>query len=473
MLQIFILLSQYLFIFYIAFFLLQGFLISLKEENIYKDVNIPFALSNQRVMIILFHITAFIILTTYKADSFINVDMLVIGFLSLAFIAIGNIVATNLYKGSNPLIWNGIFFLLDIGLVMLLRLNPDLAQKQFMWYVIGYVVALICPLVLSILPTLYYFKPLYIVLSLGLILCTLIFGISSGGATNWIEIYGIGFQPSELVKLLFVFYLASALCHKPTMRELIAPTILSGVVVILLVLQTDLGSALIFFMTYMVVLYIATSNSLLFIGGMGLASLASVIAYQLFSHVQTRVITWRNPWQDISGGGYQITQSLFAIATWGVLGSGLTKGYSSNIPVVERDFIFSAICEEFGVLFAICVILIFLMLFLRGAKIALQAKSRFLSLLSAGLTALLAFQTFLIIGGVTKFIPLTGVTLPFVSYGGTSIVISFIIISTLQWVAIKNSKYPVPFVEETDTDEYIDKKSRNTAKSRKNGRRAR
>ena len=448
MLQIFILLSRYLFLFYIGFFLLQGFLIALKEEDILPNVHIPFALSNQRVMIILFHITAFIILSFYETDSFINTTTLGIGIITLIFITLGNLITYNIYKGSSHTIWNGIFFLMDIGLVILLRLNPNLAQKQLVWYFIGYVIAMFLPIILALMPRLDYFKHLYIISAITLLISTLLFGVKEGGAVNWIKIHGIMFQPSEIVKLLFVFYLASALSAKPKFNQLIVPTVLSGIIVLCLVFQTDLGSALIFFMTFMVVIYIATSSNIIFISGMGLASLASIIAYRLFSHVRVRVTTWQNPWADISSGGYQITQSLFAIATWGIMGSGLTRGYSKNIPVVERDFIFAAICEEFGVLFAIGLILIFIMIFLGGAKIALQCKSRFLSLLSAGLTALLAFQGFLIIGGVTKFIPLTGVTLPFVSYGGTSIVMSFVTISILQWIACKNSKYPIPLVPE-------------------------
>ena len=204
----------------------------------------------------------------------------------------------------------------------------------------------------------------------------------------------------------------------------------------LLVLQKDLGSALIFFMTYMVMLYIATSNEFLFFLGMGAASVAAMGAYKLFSHVQVRVAAWRNPWADIDAGGYQIVSSLFAITTWGLFGSGLTKGMPKSIPVVESDMIFSAICEEFGVIFGAGVIGIFIMLLYRGVRIALDCNRRYYSILAAGVTTLISFQAFVILGGVMKLIPLTGVTLPFVSYGGSSVLVSLMMIGLLQWVCV-------------------------------------
>ena len=274
-----------------------------------------------------------------------------------------------------------------------------------------------------------------------MLIFTLVFGSVSGGSKNWISIGSFGFQPSEIVKLLYVFYLASALSKRPDFHDVIAPTVISGLVVIFLVVQKDLGSALIFVMTYLIVLFIATSNYLYLISGIGAVSLASVIAYKLFSHIQVRVEAWQNPWSDVAGKGYQIAQSLFAICTWGITGIGLTRGYATSIPVVERDFIFAAICEEFGSIFAIGLLAIFILILLEGARGALENRSRFLTLLCAGFTALLAFQTFLIIGGVTKFIPLTGVTLPFISYGGTSIVITYIIIGIIQWIISRNGEY--------------------------------
>jgi cell division protein FtsW (lipid II flippase) len=280
---------------------------------------------------------------------------------------------------------------------------------------------------------------------------TLIIGSSEYGAKSWIKLGSIAFQPSELVKILFVLYLSSALAQKPRFKQLIVPAICSGVIILFFVAETDMGSALIFVMTFLCVLFIATGNYLYFGGGLGAVALASTIAYKMFSHIRVRVQIWQNPWDDVANSGYQIAQSLFAICTWGVMGIGFTKGYAKSIPVVEKDFIFAAICEEFGVIFAIGLILVFVMIFLEGARAALENHSRFLSLLAAGFTALIAFQSFVIIGGVIKMIPLTGVTLPFISYGGTSIVTSYVIITFIQWITQKNTNY--------ETDRKAEKKS--------------
>ncbi len=438
MLNIFIILSKYLFVFYIVFFLVEGWFINLaKEEK--SHINVAFALSNQRLMIILFHITAFIILNFSLPDSAVTV--FTGGIFSLIFIVVGNLLACRVYSDSSQLMWNGVFFLADVGLVMLYRLDASLAQKQLIWFVIGFVCAMAVPVVLNILPRMDKFKNFYIVLSLILLFATLIFGTEEYGSKNWISIGGFAFQPSEVIKVLFVFYTASCFSQKPTFKQMLLPLGLSCVIMLCFVLQKDLGSVLIYFMTLLTIVYISTGSFLYFAGGLGAAAVGSVIAYNIFSHIKVRIQTWIDPWSDVDGSGYQITQSLFAIGTYGLFGCGLTRGYCTKIPVVERDFIFSALCEEFGVIFAACLICVFLMIFLEGVRAAIVARSQFLSLLCSGFTSFMFFQTFVILGGVTKLIPLTGVTLPFISYGGTSLVICFIIIGILQWVYQSNTEY--------------------------------
>jgi cell division protein FtsW (lipid II flippase) len=359
----------------------------------------------------------------------------------LVYIILGNLILRKLYSNASELLYNGVFFLMDIGLVMLYRLNPNYAVKQLVWNLVGFGLMLILPPILTMLPRLDKFRILYFIFSVLLLGATLVIGSSEYGAKSWIKLGAIAFQPSEFVKILFVLYLASALAQKPKFRQLIVPTICSGVIILFFVAQTDMGSALIFVMTFLSVLFIATGNYLYFIGGLGAVAAASTVAYKMFSHIRVRVQVWQNPWEDVSNKGYQIAQSLFAICTWGVMGIGFTKGYAKSIPVVEKDFIFAAICEEFGVVFGIGLILVFVMIFLEGARAALENHSRFLSLLAAGFTALIAFQSFVIIGGVIKMIPLTGVTLPFISYGGTSIVTSYAIVTFIQWITQKNTNY--------------------------------
>lgn len=439
MIEIFVLLAKYLFIAYIGVFLVYGFMINLAREDII-DFKIAIGLMKQRLCIILFHITASIILISANAAEHLT-EVVVYCVVSLALLLFGNTIVRKLYPDSSHMLYNCVFFLTDIGLIMLYRLDSSLALKQLIWIIAGFLFMSVLPFILTRLPRLDRYKNIYIVVSFVMLVFTLVFGSVSGGSKNWINIGGFGFQPSEIVKLLYVFYLASSLSGKPKFQDIIAPTVISGIVVIFLVMQKDLGSALIFVMTYLIVLFIATGNYLYLGSGVLAVCLASVIAFKLFSHIQVRVDAWQNPWSDVQGNGYQIAQSLFAICTWGITGIGLTRGYATSIPVVERDFIFAAICEEFGSIFAIGLIAIFILIFLEGARGALENRSRFLTLLCAGFTALIAFQSFLIIGGVTKFIPLTGVTLPFVSYGGTSMVISYVIIGILQWIISRNGEY--------------------------------
>lgn len=441
MYEIIINISRYIFDIYIFAFLLIGFLICIGEKNIIS-INSRLYLILQRLIIFFFHTSTFTILILNKETKKLDTNTILFFLITLIFIVLGNIIVSLIYKNSCPLLWNGIFFLMSLGIAELYRLNPHLAKRQFVWFILGFCICLIIPIILNILPRLNLFKYLYLFLGLSLLLATLLIGIENGGAKNWISIKGLTFQPSELVKILFIFYLSSCFSnHNLKIKDLIFPSIMSLIFIVCLVFQTDLGSALIFFMTYLVMVYISTSKTWLVLLGSFLACIGSIVGYNLFSHVKVRVEIWLNPWIDISNKGYQMAQSLFAIGTYGALGSGFNMGMPTTIPVVEKDLIFSAICEEFGVFFGIGIILIFIMIFYRSVKISLNSQNKFLGLLSSGMTSLLCFQTFLILGGATKLIPLTGVTLPFISYGGSSIVINFVLIGILQWVSIRNAKY--------------------------------
>lgn len=425
---------------YIVVFLWQG-VVFVMDERGSRFGNPLRAVSLQRIMVVLMHVTAYLILS-YKPGTFtFDFKTLVVGAGGLMFIVYVNYATSKIYKKSCPIIWNGMLFLLDCGLIMLQRLNPELAVKQFVWMTLGFSLALTIPFILRLIPRFEVFEKLYILFGYLLILSTLVFGKEEYGSLNWIKIGSFGFQPSEIVKFLFIFYLASVLRKKVELPQLIETGILSGGLVLLLVIQKDLGGALIFFMTYMVMLYIATSNEILFFSGMGVASIGAVLAFKLFSHVRVRVSVWQNPWKDIDSGGYQIVQSLFALTTWGLLGCGLGRGMPQKIPVASKDFIFAAICEEFGIIFGIGIIFIFILLLLRGIIIALNCTRRYYSLLAAGIITMFAFQTFLIIGGVIKLIPLTGVTLPFISYGGSSVFVSILMLGLLQWIYVYYEKH--------------------------------
>ena len=440
MFQLFVNFSRFLFFLYLGIFLFHGISLMLDDAGLTNHSH-SHAVFLGRISLVLTHITAFLILAYDTERVSFDMRVLIMASISLLFLVLANHLANILFERSFPLIWNCVFYLFDIGLIMLWRLNPDLAYRQMIWMVMGFFAAMWIPFVMRLIPRFEHLKWLYIVLAYGLVIATLLMGQTEYGSTNWIRIGNLfTFQPSEIVKFLFIFYLASVFRKRVEWRELFLTGGLSAGLVILFVLERDLGSALIFFFTYMVLLYVATSNLLLFGAGFGVAGIGSVLAYKLFSHVRVRVAAWLDPWSDIDDGGYQITQSLFAIGTGGLFGSGLTMGMPNNIPVATKDFIFSAICEEFGAVFGVGIILVFLLLFAKGFLIAYGSKRRFYGLLAAGITAMMAFQTFLIIGGNIKLIPLTGVTLPFMSYGGSSVVVSIITIGFLQWLAMQEQE---------------------------------
>jgi cell division protein FtsW (lipid II flippase) len=432
-------LCRYVFVFYIALFLWEGVLYLLDERGI-KPFDRRAAEMEQKLIILLFHTTAFLILTYRHGLYSFDPAGLVTGGVGLAFLLAVMALTELLYKKGDPLIWNGMLLLLDIGFVMLYRLNPSTARHQLVFAAIGFAAALLAPLAFVIVSKIDKISIIYLLLSLGLLALPFFFGDKANGALNWVIIGPVRFQPSEIVKFFFIFYLACEFKdHKP-IRKLVLPAGFTAVFILILVAQSDLGGALIFFMTFMIMFYITTGRELLFFAGLVMASGASWVAYKLFAHVQTRVQVWLNPWSDPYDKGHQILQSLFAIGTWGLFGSGLTRGAPGTVPVAASDFIFAAVCEEFGGLFGVLLICVYIMIFYRGVNISLRAANPYHSLLAAGFTSLLSFQTFLILGGVTKFIPLTGVTMPFVSAGGSSVVVSIIMLGIVQKIGRDNLK---------------------------------
>ena len=209
---------------------------------------------------------------------------------------------------------------------------------------------------------------------------------------------------------------------------------------LILVAEKDLGAALIYYVTFLAILYVASQKTIYLVLGLGAGSVAAVVAYFLFSHVQTRVTAWRDPWGTIDGAGFQVAQSLFAIGTGGWFGMGLGEGLPTKIPVADSDFIFSAISEELGAFFAICLILVEISCFVMFVNIALKMRRRFYKLTALGLAMEYIFQVFLTIGGVTKFIPSTGVTLPLVSYGGSSVISTTILFCIIQGMYVLNCR---------------------------------
>jgi peptidoglycan glycosyltransferase len=352
-----------------------------------------------------------------------------------------------IYPRISRLLLRNMLMLLAIGFIMLTRLSFDKAVRQVMIIGGSFLVSLIVPFIIRRLRKLQEFGWVYGGAGILILVIVLILGRSSYGATNWIEIAGTSIQPSEFVKLLFVFSIASLLTKKTDFKHICVISVMAGVTVIILVLQRDLGGALIFFVTYIFMLYAATTKPLYLLSGLAGGSLAAMVAYRLFSHVRVRVLAWQDPFSYIDKEGYQITQSLFAIGTGGWFGMGLNRGLPTDIPVVDSDFIFSAISEEMGGVISICIILIYASCFVMFLNIALEQEEIFYRLLAIGFAVMFAFQVILSIGGVIKFIPSTGVTLPLISMGGSSalsVVLMFMILQGVKLAGRSNPKNSTP-----------------------------
>lgn len=449
MINLFTQISKYLNIVIIAFYTYNAFRVfSLtdkdKKDKIYRKM---------KRIIYLFHFVCYVVI-------FLNTSSLKVVELYIAQVAAMSIIFAIypwIYSNISKFLLNNMMLLLTIGYVMLTRLNFDKAMKQFAIATLSIVICIVVPIIIEKIKKLQKYGWVYGALGIAILLSVLFLGVSNYGATNWITILGFTFQPSEFVKIIFVFCIASLLSKRQDFKYVVVVTVLAAAHVLILVLEKDLGGALIFFVTYLIMLYIATSQPLYFFAGLGAGCVASYLAYHMFSHVRVRVAAWRDPWKLIDNEGYQVSQSLFAIGTGGWFGMGLYQGLPTSIPVVDSDFIFSAISEEMGGFFAILLILIYISCFLMFVTISMKIQDLFYKLLALGLSTLYMFQVFLAIGGVTKFIPSTGVTLPLVSYGGSSILSSVIMFSIIQGLFIMNQ----------DRNEKIEKKRRKSQKAKK------
>jgi cell division protein FtsW (lipid II flippase) len=339
--------------------------------------------------------------------------------------------------------------LVGLGLVLVTRLAPALAPRQLLWAAIGGGAMLVAALGPWETRLLERYK--YSAAAAGMILValTLLFGIdpNDSGARLWLGTRRLAFQPSEILKVLLVVFLAGYLVDK---RELLttkdvkwgpfrlpplpylAPLLaMWGLSLSLLVWQRDLGAAILFFGVFLVMLYVAVGRAAYVAAGGALFLVGSALCYLLFAHVRLRVELWLNPWVDPQGRSYQIVQALYALGSGGVFGVGLGQGYPLYVPAAHTDFPFVALSEEGGLAAALGLLLLYALLVSHGLQLALRARLPFNRLLATGLSAVLSIQALVIVGGNLKLIPLTGVTLPFVSYGGSSLVVNFLILGVL------------------------------------------
>lgn len=349
--------------------------------------------------------------------------------------------------GADPAILPVVFTLSGIGITFVTRLQPDASLGQVIFLFLGVALMVGTLAVVKNLEVIKRYKYVLGIAGIVLLVLPMFIGTEIYGSKLWIKIGGFQFQPGEFAKVLIVLFLAGYLAENrellsisnrtvlgikfPRLRLLYPLFIVWGVCLLVVAFERDLGSALLFYTIFLIMLYVATGRVSYVIIGLALLAVGAFGMYQIMSHVQVRVAIWLDPFSDAQNLGYQIVQSLFSLADGGLAGVGIGKGMADIIPVVASDMIFAAIGEEMGLLGGSAVLLLFMLFAVRGLTTAARAKSDLAAFSAAGLTAAISFQAFTIVGGVTKLIPLTGVTLPFMSQGGSSLLASFVIVALL------------------------------------------
>ena len=357
-----------------------------------------------------------------------------------AIVFFGTTVISRLFP-SDKLLLALTNFLCALGVLMLYRISPTRGMTQALNYGVGVVCMILSAMLVRYMPKTKTLTILMMIGSLGFLTLPILIGTETNGAKNWMSVGGYSMQPSEIVKLALLWCLAYMLSQ----RKYILSILFGGACLLILMLQKDLGTALLYYALCLVLLYASTGSLLLVGTGLAGGAGAAVVGYQMFAHVKARLAIWQDPWQYTQGAGLQIVRSFVAIANGGLWGVGLGLGNAGNstraggIPEAYNDFIFPVILHEFGTIFGLIVLGMYLFIVIRAVMIARRSRTVFYGLLAIGCATLIAVQTFVIIGGNIKLIPLTGVTLPFISYGGTSMVSSLCVIGFLQGIASRNA----------------------------------
>lgn len=367
----------------------------------------------------------------------------------LALFVVGHVAVRRLAPQADGLLLPLAGLLNGLGYVFIARMNEDLAAAQATWSAVGMAGFVTTLILIRRARNLERYRYSFAALGIALLLLPSVpfIGREINGARIWISVGPMSFQPGEAAKLALAAFLAGFLVdrrellalsshrlgplHLPDPRHSAPLLVAWGVSLLVMVNQKDLGSSLLFFTLFVVLVWVATGRASYLLLGLVLFAAGAFGAYQLFGHVQDRVQVWRNPWPVADDEGYQLVEAAFAMADGRLTGTGLGLGDSSRIPARETDFIFAVVGEELGLLGATAILLAYLLLVGSGLRIALQAEGTFEKLFATGLTTLLGFQAFVIIGGVIRVLPLTGVTLPFMSFGGSSLLANYVLLALL------------------------------------------
>jgi cell division protein FtsW (lipid II flippase) len=416
------------------------------------------------LLVSLFTAAGFAAVFIARENAVSDASLSVAGFF-LALYLLAHLILRAALPQADPFLLPIAALLTAVGEVEIYRISPTLARDQGVWIVLGVLLfGAVCVLGRDIrrLEDLRYTCG---AAAVALLAATVALGTTVNGARLWIRVGGYQIQPGEFSKVLLVVFLAGYLRANrevlttparrvlgvgvPALRHVLPLVAMWGVAVALLVLLNDLGSSLLFYGVLLALVYVATGRALYVGAGVAAFAAGATVAVRLTPHVKERVDVWINPWKVSQGAGYQIVQSLYTIADGGIFGTGLGRGYiltghQEVVPAAHTDFIFAVIASETGLAGAAGLLLVYLVFTYRGFKIASVADDGFAKLMAAGLTFVFAFQAFVIVGGVVKLIPLTGLTLPFVSYGGSSIVANFALLALLLCVSQRANRKRAP-----------------------------
>jgi len=399
-------------------------------------------------------------------DGHINPGALVYPAAVAAVLLVLHLAVRFLLPRADPLLLPIAAGLTCLGVVMIYRLDSSLAFDQLLWLAVAAAAFVLVVVFLRNYEVLSRYKYTLGLIALVLLASTMIVGKEVNGARLWLQIGPMSFQPSEIAKILIVVFLAAFFAEKhellsisthkvfgvpvPELKYFVPLLLMWGFSVLLMIYQKDLGSSLLFFGIFVSMLYVSTARKSYVLVGAVLFILGAFLCYLAFAHVEVRVVTWLNPFNPstIERSSYQISQSLFALSSGGLSGTGLGLGHPTFIPSVATDFIFSAIGEELGLIGAVSVVLMYVLFVARGIRVALRAPEDFGKLLSVGLISIIALQSFIIMGGVTRLIPLTGITMPFISYGGSSLLANFILLGLLLIVSHRGATTNVASIRE-------------------------
>jgi len=446
--------SKYLIVLLLAFYTMEGFLVfCFPNEEKRSGIYI-----RQCVWMFLVHFSCFLVICFQTG----KIEYLFFYIFQQILLFATVMLFHMIYPKGNRLLINNMCMLLSIGFVILTRISYEKAIKQFFIVTVSIALGMTIPYLIQKVRMLRSLTWVYAAVGICALGIVLTLGSVTHGSRISYSVFGITFQPSEFVKILFVFFLAGALYETADFLRVVLTAVIAGIHVLILVASKDLGSALIFFIVYVFMVFIATRNPVYLLLGSAGGCGAAVLAFQVFRHVQVRVQAWKDPWSCIDDAGFQIAQSLFAISSGGWFGLGLFRGNPTAIPFVEADFVFSAVAEELGIGFAMLMILISVSCFVMCMRIAIRLKDRFYQLIAFGLGITYIFQVFLTVGGGTKFIPMTGVTLPFISYGGSSVLTTLLMFFVIEGLYM---------IGQDEGDKIVRKKKNNANRKNVSGRR--